>query len=299
MGNIESSSFFSPVSTFRGLVKEIRPHQWYKQLLLFAGILFSQNLLKPGLLGRVALGFVAFCAAAGAVYIFNDISDVEADRNHPSKRNRPIASGQVTVPTAIGFGLFLVGVATGVGYLLGTYFLAILVFYMVQNIVYSAYLKQIAFVDVIVIAVGFVLRAVAGVVVISASLSPWLIVSTFLLALLLALAKRYYELNGHSEATRSVLAAYSEDLLDRLLMVVATSLLVSFSVYSFFATTDLMLITLPMVYYGVFRFFYLLFDQKSEPHPLVLLRDRAFASALFIWIISVFFVLYVVPGVST
>lgn len=280
-----------------GLVREMRPQQWYKQLLLLVGVVFSKNLFVLTMIWDVILGIIAFCAAAGSIYIFNDIIDVEADRKHPSKRHRPIASGQVDIPIAAGFGVILLVFALGFGYLLNTLFLLVLLLYLSQNILYSIYLKEIAFVDVIIVAIGYVLRAIAGVVIIRVPLSAWLIVSTFLLALVLALAKRRHELELDIQ-TRRVFNIYSVELLDRLIMVVVTVLLVSYSLYSFFASSNYMLFTLPFVYFGIFRFFYILHETEKAPRPLMLLHDRAFLLNLLCWIGVVLAVLYAPPYVE-
>lgn len=282
--------------TLSGLLRIVRPQQWYKQTLLFAGLIFSRNLFVSALLGEVVLGFFVFCGAAGSVYVFNDISDVEADRAHPSKQNRPIASGEVGFHLATGFGLLLFVFSLTASLLIGTAFFAVILLYLTQNTVYSTVLKNIAFADVITIAFGFVLRAIAGVVIISVPLSPWLIVSTFLLALLLALAKRYYELESlESPTTRKVFDTYSTELLQMFMVIVGTVLLVSFSMYTFFATNNFMLVTLPFVYFGIFRFFYLSLEEMVEPHPLSLLYDIPFSVNLIAWFGSVLAVLYFLP----
>ncbi|TKX84138.1 decaprenyl-phosphate phosphoribosyltransferase, partial [Halorubrum sp. SS5] len=193
---------------------------------MLLGIVFSQNLLNWGVWLSLLIGIVSFTTVASATYIFNDISDLEEDRNHPQKQHRPIASGQVSVSVAAVFGLILAGIGLGAAYSLGPLFLAILLAYLAQNALYSLVLKQFVFVDVLIVAIGFVLRAIAGVIAIDVFLSPWLIVSTFLLALVLAFGKRRNELEvaANPQQTRDVLGEYSENNIDQLLVMVMAAL---------------------------------------------------------------------------
>lgn len=279
---------------FSGLVREMRPWQWYKQSLLLIGIVFSKNLLDPAMWGRVGLAVASFCAMAGAVYIFNDISDVEEDRNHPTKRHRPIASGQMSVPVAAGFALVLVTGALSVGYALDLAFLLVVATYAVQNVVYSTYLKDVVLVDVLVIAIGFVLRAVGGVVAIDVYLSPWLVVCTFLAALLLALGKRRQELETAENPadTRETLTEYTEKTIDQLLVVVMATLLISYSMYTFFRADHQMMLTLPFAFFGVFRYHHLTLTAGIGESPLSLVLDRPFAVNLLVWTSVAVSVLY-------
>lgn len=279
-----------------GLGRTVRPSQWYKQSLLFVALVFSGNLFEPTHAWQVIVGAAAFSAAAGGVYVFNDIRDREADRRHPRKRTRPIASGQVPVAVAAPFGAVLLGLAAALGVSVNQSFLAVLVLYLLQNGLYTLWLKRVAFIDVVIVAVGFLLRAVAGVVAIGAVLSPWLIISTFLLALLLALAKRHHELSAADETTREVLNVYSRPLLEQLMTLVGTSLAVSYTLYTVVGSTLLSTVTLPFVYLGLFRFFYFVHDADRRPLPLPLLRDRQFALYLSGWVAAVLVVVYVVPG---
>jgi len=286
-----------PVTTATGLLREIRPWQWYKQGVMFLGITFSKNLLNVDAWLSLLTGVVSFTAIAGATYIFNDINDLEEDRNHPKKRHRPLASGQVSVPIAVGLGIVLIFVGLGAAYSLGPLFLAVLLVYLGQNALYSIYLKQFVFVDVIIVAIGFVLRAIAGVIAIDVFLSPWLIVSTFLLALVLALGKRRNELEVSTdpEETRDVLEEYSKDNIDQLLVTTMATLLMAYSLYSFSRTDPTMIVTLPFAFFGVFRYHYLVQTTEIAGQPEYLLTDRPLVVNLTLWGAVTITVLYTSP----
>ncbi|TKX58601.1 decaprenyl-phosphate phosphoribosyltransferase [Halorubrum sp. SS7] len=295
-----SSQIINPVTTVTGLVREIRPWQWYKQGVMLLGIVFSQNLLNWGVWLSLLIGIVSFTTVASATYIFNDISDLEEDRNHPQKQHRPIASGQVSVSVAAVFGLILAGIGLGAAYSLGPLFLAILLAYLAQNALYSLVLKQFVFVDVLIVAIGFVLRAIAGVIAIDVFLSPWLIVSTFLLALVLAFGKRRNELEvaANPQQTRDVLGEYSENNIDQLLVMVMATLLMSYSLYTFSRTDPTMMVTLPFAFFGVFRYHHLVHTTNIAGQPEYLLTDRSSVVNLILWGIVVVAVLYNVPEMA-
>ena len=280
--------------TLSGLVREMRPWQWYKQSVLLVGIVFSKNIQNVAAWRRVALAVVSFCAVAGAVYVFNDITDVEEDRNHPTKQHRPIASGQVSVPVAGAFAVGLLLFGLGIASALGRLVLLVVVAYLAQNALYSLYLKQLVLVDIIVIAIGFVLRAVAGVVAIDVDLSPWLVVCTFLAALLLAIGKRRHELfAGEDPAdTRGTLGEYTAEGLDQLLVVVVSTLLMSYSLYTFFGSGDEMMLTLPFAFFGVFRYHHLMYAEEIGSDPKSLLLDRPFVLNFLVWMTVAIAALY-------
>lgn len=295
----KSSPTVSPVTTVNGLFREIRPWQWYKQGVMFLGIVFSRNLLNVDAWVSLLTGVVAFTAVASATYIFNDISDLEEDRKHPEKCHRPIASGQVSVPAAAAFGVCLTVVGLAAAYSLGPLFIAVLFAYLGQNALYSLYLKQVAFVDILIVATGFVLRAIAGVVAIDVFLSPWLIVSTFLLALVLALGKRRDELDLATEpgTTREVLGEYADGNLDHLLVVSIATLLMAYSLYTFSQTSHLMMLTLPFAFFGVFRYHHLVYTSGVGGQPEYLLTDTPSVLNLVCWGIVAVGILYDVPEV--
>lgn len=286
------------VTILTGLVRELRPQQWYKQGVLLFGIAFSRNLSNPDAWANVLVAIAAFTAVVGATYVFNDISDLEEDRRHPEKRNRPIASGRVPVPVAAGFAIALFVAGLAAAYLVGPLLLAVVLAYLGQNVLYSVYLKQVVMVDVIVVAVGFVLRAIAGVVAIDVYLSPWLIVCTFLLALVLALGKRRHELvtTDDPAASRQVLDAYTSTVLDQLLVVAMATLLMAYALYTFFRAAPTMMLTLPFAVFGVFRYHHLVHTSDVAGNPEYLLTDLPSMANLILWAVTAVAVLYGVPG---
>ena len=298
MARLSQSS--NPVTTATGLVREIRPWQWYKQGVMLLGIIFSKNILNWDAWLNLLIGIISFTTIVGATYIFNDISDLEEDRNHPEKQHRPIASGQVSVPVAAIYGLLLAGVGIGAAYSLSPLFLGILLAYLAQNTLYSLVLKQLVFVDVLIVAIGFVLRAIAGVIAIDVFLSPWLIVSVFLLALVLAFGKRRNELEvaANPQETRDVLAEYSENNIDQLLVMVMATLLMSYSLYTFSRTDPTMMATLPFAFFGVFRYHHLVHTTNIAGQPEYLLTDRPSVVNVILWGLVAIAVLYNVPEIA-
>ena len=293
-----SSLTAGTLATLTGLGREVRPQQWYKQGVLLLGITFSHNLLDPGAWTAVLFAIVAFTAVAGATYVINDISDVEADRQHPEKRHRPIASGQVPIPVAAAFGAALLITGFALAFAVGPLLLAVLAVYLGQNLLYSAYVKHVVFADVISVAVGFVLRAIAGVVAIDVFLSPWLIVCTFLLALVLALGKRRHELGASADPqrTRETLGSYTADSVDQLLTVVTATLLMAYALYTFTGADTAMMLTLPFAFFGVFRYHHLIHTTEIAGRPEYLLTDRPLMVNLALWAMTAVAVLYGVPG---
>jgi 4-hydroxybenzoate polyprenyltransferase len=284
------------VNIASAFVKELRPSQWYKQGVMLLSIVFSRNLMNLDAWGSLALGIIAFTAIAGALYVFNDIRDLEADRRHPRKRHRPIASDQISPTSAATFAVVvgLFGLALTIS--LGPLFTGILLTYVGQNVLYSLYLKKVLFVEAIVIANGFVFRAIAGVVAIDVVLSPWLILSTFLLALVLVFGKRLQELRLDSaNNTRAVLDGYEEMNPEQLFTVSLSALLICYSLYTFFRTDLLMMTTIPFAFYGVFRYYYLIQTTDVAVHPQYLLTDRPTVCNLLLWGVLIVAILYSVP----
>lgn len=293
-----SSLRTSPAAiTVTGLAREVRPSQWYKQGVMLLGIVFSRNLFDLEAWFSLLVGIAAFTAIAGATYIFNDISDLEEDRNHPEKQHRPIASGQVSVPVAAVFAVLLAIGGLGAAYSVGPLFLAVLLVYVGQNALYSLYLKRLVYVDVILVALGFVLRAIAGVVAIDVYLSPWLIVSTSLLALVLALGKRKHELETTTRPreTRQVLGEYAESDVDQLLVMTMATLLMAYSLYTFSRTDPVMMATLPFAFFGVFRYHHLVYTSDVASQPEYLFTDTPSIVNLVLWGCTSIVVLYNVP----
>jgi len=289
------------------LLEELRPKQWTKNLLLFAGVVFSQQAGDPTLLLRAAVGFLAFSLLAGSVYLLNDLKDLAADRIHPRKRRRPIAAGRLPVPVAwVAFAL-LVGVVAALSTWLGGPFVTVAIVYLAMNLLYSFGLKNQVLLDVFVIALGFVLRAIAGVELLrsvspATTISPWLLVCTFFGALFLALAKRRREISNVGEGTvgtRAVLEHYTPALLDGLLLVSAASSIMGYALYTIWPATvakfgtEALLYTVPFVTYGVFRYLYLVrVSEITEEPSQVLLTDRPLAACVLGYVATVLLVLY-------
>ncbi len=289
------------------LLRELRPKQWTKNLLVFAGILFSRHLTEPDLLLRATAGFVAFSLLAGSIYMLNDLKDLEVDRRHSVKRLRPLAAGTLPVAAVwVALGPLLAAVAA-ISVWLGPPFLAVVALYVAFNLAYTFWLKQVVLVDVFMIAIGFVLRAIAGVQLLvpvapDTAISPWLLVCTFFGALFLALAKRRRELANAGEAAsrqRAVLGDYSPELLDGLLMVSAAASLMGYALYTIWPATvakfqtEALLYTVPFVAYGIFRYLYLVRATETTEDPSqVLLTDRPLGWCLVLYVVTVIAILY-------
>ena len=285
----------------RGLLKTMRPRQWTKNVFVFAALVFDKQLFILSSLERTVAAFILFCMISSAVYIFNDLSDIEADREHPTKRNRPIPSGKLPVGVAWAAGILLVVVSIGAGYLLSPAFAAVVAGYFVMNIAYSRWLKHILIVDVLILAAGFVLRVVAGVAVIHVErFSPWLFVVMTLLSLYLGFGKRRAELSLLSDdaaSHRKVLHGYTIPLLDQYIMIVSATTIVAYSFYTFSApnvpANHSMMLTIPFVVYAIFRYLYLIQVKAAGGEPEeVLLTDRPFQIGLFLWAMTVLIVFY-------
>ncbi|MCC7371338.1 MAG: decaprenyl-phosphate phosphoribosyltransferase [Chloroflexi bacterium] len=293
----------SPGRRGLALVRALRPKQWAKNLLVFAGLVFTYNLLNPGMLSRVALAFVVFCALSSAGYIWNDLRDVAADRLHPHKRHRPIASGQVPPALAVALGLVLGVAGLGLAVALGTSFALVASLYMLLTVTYSIWLKHLVLIDVFGISAGFVLRAVAGAVVIGVPVSPWLYFCTVLASLFLALGKRRNELEllaSGAAGHRKNLEQYSLELVDQLILIVASVTIMAYSLYTFSAENlprdHSMMLTIPVVVYGIFRYLYLVRvkRQGGAPEDLLLTDPGIFGTAVC-WVGLSVIILYVLP----
>jgi 4-hydroxybenzoate polyprenyltransferase len=286
-------------STFTGIVYSLRPWQWYKQLIIFVPVVFSFqyfDVFDLTIWLRVVAGAIVFSLTAGCVYIVNDIMDVEEDRNHPRKKRRPIASGQVSV--AVATGVSLPGLVAGpvAGWLIEPAFGLVMGVYVLQNALYSGGLKNLVFVDLLILGFGFVVRAVAGVVLVGAPISPWLVLCTFLAALLLGTGKRRAELDAVENRgdIRQNLEDYSDELLQVMFISVCAVLLVSYSLYTFFVRSDAMMLTIPFALYAVFRYGYLTIEEGMK-QPERMFVDRPMMANLVLWALVAFAVLYLVP----
>ncbi len=289
------------------LIQALRPKQWTKNLLLFAGVLFSRQVSDPALALRAVAGFVAFSLLSGSVYLLNDLMDVRADRLHPKKRLRPIASGRLPVAVALGALFPLLAVVVAISWWLGAGFTEVAAIYFVLNLAYSFGLKNQVLIDVFILALGFVLRAMAGVELLlpvapATALSPWLLVCTFFGALFLGLAKRRREITNAGSGAgerRAVLHYYTAELLDGLLLVSASSSLMGYALYTIWPGTvakfgtEALLYTVPLVAYGIFRYLYLVrVSESSEDPSQVLLSDRPLGVCVLLYLAAVVYIIY-------
>jgi len=283
------------------IIKTMRPKQWAKSIFLFVALVFDRKLTHlPALLDTLQ-GALLFSLLASAIYVLNDIADREEDRRHPEKKHRPIASGRLPLGAAWAVGLGLIILVLPLAYLLEPKFLIIAVLYIVLNLSYSAWLKHIPLIDVLVLASFYVLRVTAGVALIDVKrFSPWLYVVTTLFALFIGLGKRRAELvltaDGISN-TRRVLDGYSIDLLDQLISIVSGTTIVSYSLYTFSAPNlpenHTMMLTIPFVLYGIFRYLYLLQIGRGGSPEEIAFTDRPLQAAIMLWTLSILIIFYI------
>jgi 4-hydroxybenzoate polyprenyltransferase len=283
----------------------LRPEQWTKNFIVFAGLIFGLELFDRAAVLRSVVAFAVFCALSGVVYVINDITDRDADRRHPLKARRPIASGALSPALAGAAAGALALAALGVAFVLGVPFGAVALSYVLLQSAYSGPLKHIVILDVLAIAIGFVLRAAAGAVAIGVPISHWLLVVTILLALFLALSKRRHELvllaNGAAEH-RPILGEYSPYLLDQMISVVTASTLVAYIFYCISPETvqkfgtDMLGLTIPFPLYGIFRYLYLVHRREGGGSPSqMLLNDRPLLVCVALWVLAVVVIVYLRP----
>jgi 4-hydroxybenzoate polyprenyltransferase len=277
----------------------MRPRQWTKNAFIFAALVFDGKLFHLPDLLRTLAGFGLFCFISSTVYIFNDLMDIQADRQHPVKKNRPIASGRLPVSAAIAVGFFFLIAVLILSYWLSWQFAVVVVAYFVMMMAYSKWLKHIPIVDVFILATGFVLRVHAGTTLIQVErFSPWLYVVMTLLALYLGFGKRRAELallTDDAANHRKVLLGYSIPLLDQYIVIVSGTTIVAYSLYTFFrpdAPLDLML-TIPFVVYAIFRYLYIIQIQHAGGEPEeILLSDRPLQISILLWGLIVLITFY-------
>jgi len=283
------------------LLKTMRPRQWTKNVFIFAALVFDKQFFIAASFLKTLVGFALFCLISSTVYIFNDLADIEADRKHPEKKNRPIPSGKLPVSVAWTAGIVLVVVTLGIGYWLSPGFAAVMGAYFLINLAYSKWLKHVPILDVLIIATGFVLRVGAGVTLIHVErFSPWLYVVMTLLSLFLGFGKRRAELvllEGGAGSHRKVLEGYTIPLLDQYIMIVSGTTIVAYSLYTFSApnvpANHSMMLTIPFVMYAIFRYLYLIHVEKQGGAPEdILTTDRPFQIAMVLWALVVLVVFY-------
>jgi 4-hydroxybenzoate polyprenyltransferase len=293
-----------PLGRAGALVTSLRPRQWVKNLFVFAGLIFGHKLFTDAVWAALA-AFAVFCALSGAVYLLNDVADRERDRRHPQKRHRPIASGRLAPTTAVAaaVGLMVGALAASLVVSIGLGLAALA--YVALLTAYSAWLKHLVIVDVLVVAGGFTLRAVGGALAVDVGISGWLLICTTLSALFLALGKRRHEyltLDGEARRHRPILAEYSPALLDQMIAVVTASTVTAYALYTMSPETvakfhtHLLPATLPFVLYGIFRYLYLLYRRQLGGNPSELfLSDPALLVNTALWILAVLVIIYGPP----
>ena len=296
---LESGEAIGPIAA---MIRLARPHQWIKNTLVGAALVFSQRLFDPLDVLLTAVAFVAFCALSSAGYVLNDIVDREADRLNPEKSDRPLARGDLTIGTAARMALMLAALAMVLSAALGWKFAGIAMLYAALQFAYSLWAKHHVVIDVIAVALGFVMRAFAGGVAIHVEVSPWLVFITFVLALFLVLARRRHELivlGDSATAHRGALAQYSVRLVDQMISIVAGATLVSYMIYTASAEVEAKLgtpylyLTVPFVAFGILRYLYLIDERNEGGDPAqVLLRDRPLLLAVALWILTDIALLY-------
>ena len=285
------------------LIESFRPKQWSKNLIIFAGILFSQNIADTSMLILTILAFVIFCLLSGAVYTINDVADCSEDKSHPIKALRPVPSGRLSIHFALSASVITVIGALIAAYFLNPYFLVASSAYFLLQLSYTFYLKRIVIVDVFAIAFGFVLRVVAGAIVIDVEISSWLIICTILLSLFLGFCKRRQELDSldsKAKKHRKVLGDYSQQLIDQMISVVTASTVISYALYTIapetvdkFGTKNL-IFTVPFVLYGIFRYLYLVHKKGEGGNPEnILVSDIPLIIDIILWAATAAAILYI------
>jgi len=289
-------------SNLIGLIKSMRPQQWVKNLIVYAALVFDGKMLMPDLFLRATFVAICFCLAASSVYLLNDLVDIEKDRQHPRKRLRPLPSGQLAPKVAIIATIVLATSSLAGSTWLDPWVGAVVAVYLLQNVAYSFYLKNVVIIDVMVLAFGFLLRVFAGAIAVNVSnFSPWLYVCVTLLALFLGFGKRRHEiviLDEGAAAHRASLAHYNMPLLDQIIGIITTCTLIAYTLYSFEAQTALagdgrMLLTVPFVFYFILRYLYLIHVAKKGGAPdELLLHDRPLLINSLLWMSAVVILIY-------
>jgi 4-hydroxybenzoate polyprenyltransferase len=287
---------------FLAILEAMRPRQWTKNLFVFAALIFSQRVSDRPAAIETVLAFCLFCLLSASVYLINDVADAESDRQHPTKRSRPIASGRLPKPVALVVALLMAAFSVIASLTLRYPFPLIAGGYLALNLLYSFVLKHIVILDVLCIAIFFVLRAAAGAAAIHVEISHWLLICTILLALFIALSKRRHELvllENNASAHRAILTEYSPYLLDQMIAVATASTLMAYCLYTVdartvheFGSTRLMY-TIPCVIFGIFRYLYLIHQKGEGGNPdRIILSDRPFFINLLVWVGIVGVVIY-------
>ncbi len=286
----------------RALARSLRPVQWVKNFFVLAPLVFAGQLVDGTALARGLAMFAAFCLTSSAVYLVNDIRDRDADRRHPLKRHRPIASGALPTPVATAAAAVLLAAAGVLTYRLGAAALTVLAVYAVLNLLYSMGLKHVVILDVMIVSLGFVLRVLAGGFAVPVAVSSWLLLCTIFLALFLAFSKRRHELvllSENAAGQRRVLHEYSPAFLDQMINVVTAASVVSYALYAVAPETtarfhsEWLVYTVPLVLFGIFRYLYLIYQAPGERNPTeAILTDGPFLANLVLWGLAVLWIVY-------
>ncbi len=295
------------LATLRYLLRTMRPHQWIKNIFVFTALAFSEDRLwlQPVPVLQTTIAFALFCMAASAIYLINDLVDIEKDRAHPRKRHRPLASGKLSPVVAWVAAVVLVLGVLPLAWLLdpdGGFLIVLLTYVVVQGVLYSYFLKNVVILDILVIAAGFILRAIAGAVVLDIPITSWLLVCMGLLAVFLGVAKRRHELvllEGGAGEHRRILKEYTLPMLDQMMAIVTASIIMSYSMTTFSAPSvphepfPMLMSTIPFVIYGIFRYLYLIYQHDGGGTPEeMLVKDRPLAINFVLWGVVVLLVLY-------
>ncbi len=288
------------MSSAEALVRSMRPKQWTKNLVVFAPLIFAGELTDAANVARVVAAFAVLCATSGGIYLLNDVRDAASDALHREKRSRPVASGQLAPTTALAVSGLVVPLALLGAFVLSRQFAAVVLGYVLLQSAYALRLRFVVILDVMTISAGFVLRAVSGAVVIDVPSSPWLVLCAALLALFLALAKRRHEivvLGEKAAEHRAALADYSPAFIDEMVSAITSATIVSYALYTFFSAEGdahpYLMLTVPFVTYGVFRYLYLMHKENLGGSPEdVLLTDMPLMVSIALWLASAIAILY-------
>ncbi len=280
-------------------IHQMRPRQYAKNVFIFAPLFFDRQLFNPHALYLTFLGFVTLCVLSSGVYVLNDLVDVQADRNHPQKKYRPIASGKISIPNARIFCVLLFAASFTMAYLINTEFFTLCILMAVINLAYSFKLKHIPLIDIITIGILFLIRVHSGAILIKVQIfSPWLYIVTFMLALYLGFGKRRAELASlQNNSTRPVLDGYTVPFLDQLISIISAIIIISYALYTFSGPAvpenNRLLLTIPFVVYGIFRYLYLIQVKHQGGAPEeVLFSDHWLQGTIFLYAVSVVFAIY-------
>lgn len=302
MLKIDTKRFYFGEKSMQSLIRTMRPHEWIKNFFVLAALIFSKHVFDPDYLLRGGLAFVCFTLLSSAVYIFNDIKDRENDRQHPQKRHRPIASGALSISVASVAAIIFSGIALYGGFYLHSHFGIVLLIYLAQNIAYTLHFKNVVILDVMIIAAGFLLRAIGGAVAIQVEISSWFILCTMLLALFLGFVKRRHErvlLDNEASSHRRILEEYSLQFLDQVIAIVTAGSLVAYALYTMAPDvaqklgTDHLNLTIPFVVYGMLRYLYLVYTKGKGGNPATtVLSDPPLLITCMLWLFTLGSVLY-------